>query len=50
LHAFRTARLFRSCYEFAIDNDIEFYDSKFEGWKKIRLYEDENLDAVLPVT
>jgi hypothetical protein len=46
LHAFRTARLFRSCYEFAIDNDIEFYDDKFAGWKKKRLYDDENLKAV----
>jgi hypothetical protein len=46
LHAFRSAKLFRSCYEFAIDNDIEFHDEKFDGWKKTRLYDDENLNAV----
>jgi hypothetical protein len=46
LHAFRTARLFRSCYEYAIDNDLEFDESKFAGWKKKRLYEDESLRAV----
>jgi len=40
LHAFRTARLFRSCYEFAIDYDQPFDDSAFAGWKKKRLYED----------
>ena len=46
LHAFRTAKLFRICYEVSIDNDIEFHDEKFVGWKKIRLYDDENLNAV----
>ncbi len=46
LHAFRTARLFRSCYEYAIDNDLEFDESKFAGWKKKRLYEDSSLRAV----
>jgi hypothetical protein len=46
LHAFRTARLFRSCYEYAIDNDIGFNDGKFNGWKKTRLYDEENLSAV----
>jgi hypothetical protein len=46
LHAFRTARLFRSCYEYAIDNDLEFDDSQFVGWKKIRIYDDENLVVV----
>jgi len=46
LHAFRTARLFRNCYECSIDNDIPFDDSKFSGWKKVRMYEDENLSAV----
>jgi hypothetical protein len=49
LHAFRTAKLFRSCYEFSIDNDLEFYDDKFAGWKKTRLYENENLNAVAMV-
>ncbi|GAB4264645.1 MAG: hypothetical protein Kow0065_15470 [Methylomicrobium sp.] len=46
LHAFRTARLFRSCYEFAIDNDLEFDDSQFVGWKQRRLYDDPNLKVV----
>jgi hypothetical protein len=46
LHAFRTAKLFRSCYEFSIDNDLEFYDEKFSNWKKQRLYENEHLNAV----
>ena len=46
LHAFRTAKLFRICYEVSIDNDIEFRDDKFVGWKKIRLYDDENLNVV----
>ncbi len=46
LHAFRTAKLFRSCYEHSIDHDLHFDDSKFTGWKKIRLYEDADLDAV----
>ena len=46
LHAFRTAKLFRICYEVSIDNDIEFHDEKFAGWKKVRLYDDENLNAV----
>jgi len=45
LHAFRTARLFRSCYEFAIDNDLPFNDGQFVGWKKNRLYEDPSLAA-----
>ncbi len=45
LHAFRTARLFRSCYEFAIDNDLPFNDGRFVGWKKTRLYEDPSLVA-----
>ncbi|MBT3812967.1 MAG: hypothetical protein HOE45_02075 [Gammaproteobacteria bacterium] len=39
LHAFRTARLFRSFYEYAIDNDLPFDDTLFAGWKKKRLYE-----------
>lgn len=46
LHAFRTAKLFRSCYEHSIDNDLEFYDHKFSGWKKKRLYDDEQLNPV----
>ncbi|MEQ1559691.1 MAG: hypothetical protein ABL933_12235 [Methyloglobulus sp.] len=46
LHAFRTARLFRSCYEHAIDNDLPFHDEEFVGWKKMRAYENENLRAV----
>ena len=46
LHAFRTARLFRSCYEYAIDNDLEFDENKFAGWKKKRLYEDDSLRVV----
>lgn len=44
LHAFRTARLFRSCYEYAIDNDLPFNDKIFTGWKKVRLYENSELD------
>ena len=46
LHAFRTARVFRSCYEHAIDNDLQFYEEVFAGWKKRRVYEDEGLKAV----
>jgi hypothetical protein len=46
LHAFRTAKLFRTCYEVSIDNDIAFHDDKFIGWKKIRLYDDEDLNVV----
>lgn len=46
LHAFRTARLFRNCYEHAIDNDAKFDDSKFANWKKQRIYENETFDAV----
>ncbi|MSS76640.1 MAG: hypothetical protein EXR90_07215 [Methyloglobulus sp.] len=46
LHAFRTARLFRSCYEYAIDNDLPFRDEAFAGWKKVRIYENENLKAI----
>ncbi len=46
LHAFRTARVFRNCYEHSIDNDLRFDERKFSGWKKQRLYEDENLNAV----
>ena len=46
LHAFRTARLFRSCYEYAIDNDLPFHEEVFAGWKKFRSYEKENLKAV----
>ncbi len=46
LHAFRTAKLFRSCYEFSIDNDLEFYNDKFVGWKETRLYDNEDLNAV----
>ncbi len=46
LHAFRTAKLFRSCYEFSIDNDLEFYNDKFLGWKETRLYDNEDLNAV----
>ncbi|MGR9071516.1 MAG: hypothetical protein ACU833_00470 [Gammaproteobacteria bacterium] len=45
LHAFRTARLFRSCYEYSIDYDLPFEEGKFSGWKKRRLYEDESLMA-----
>lgn len=39
IHAFRTARIFRCCYEEAIDNDREFDESPFVGWKKKRLYD-----------
>jgi len=39
LHAFRTARIFRCCYEEAIDNDRVFDESPFAGWKKKRLYD-----------
>ncbi len=45
LHAFRTARLFRSYYEYAIDHDLQFDDSLFAGWKKKRLYETLDLFA-----
>ena len=45
LHAFRTAKLFRSCYEYAIDYDLPFEDGKFVNWKKTRLYEDPDLIA-----
>ncbi len=38
LHAFRTARLFRRCYEFAIDNDLFFDGAMFKGWKKKKIY------------
>lgn len=43
LHAFRTARLFRMCYEYAIDNDLPFHDERFAGWKKTRLYDNPDL-------
>ncbi|MEO1881448.1 MAG: hypothetical protein ABGX37_07040 [Methylococcales bacterium] len=46
LHAFRTARLFRSCYEHAIDHDLPFNDGMFIGWKKTRIYENDTLLAV----
>jgi hypothetical protein len=46
LHAFRTAKLFRSCYEHSIDHDLQFFDTKFCGWKKLRLYENAELNAV----
>jgi len=46
LHAFRTAKLFRSCYEHSIDHDLQFNDKKFSGWKKLRLYENSELNAV----
>lgn len=39
LHAFRTAKLFRSCYEYSIDYDLQFDDSLFTGWKKVCLYD-----------
>ncbi len=40
LHAFRTARLFRTCYEFAIDHDLSFDDGAFVNWKQYRFYDD----------
>ena len=46
LHAFRTAKIFRICYEVSIDNDIPFYDDKFAGWKTTRLYDNPDLGAV----
>lgn len=46
LHAFRTARLFRSIYEYAIDNDKSFDESLFKGWKKRRIYEESNILAL----
>ena len=46
LHAFRTARVFRSCYEFAIDNDLQFHDECFAVWKLTRIYYNENLQVV----
>lgn len=48
LHAFRTAKLFRSCYEFAIDHDDVFYADVFTGWKKTRLYDNQSLCPVGP--
>ena len=47
LHAFRTARIFRHCYEHAIDYDLSFDDSLFSGWKKNRLYEEQALMGVV---
>jgi hypothetical protein len=46
LHAFRTAKLFRNCYEHSIDHDLHFDDSQFTGWKKMRLYENVDFEAV----
>lgn len=46
LHAFRTARIFRSCYEHSIDHDLPFNEAEFAGWKKKRLYEVMPLDEV----
>ena len=46
LHAFRTAKIFRICYEVSIDNDVPFYDDKFAGWKTNRLYDNPDLGAV----
>lgn len=43
LHAFRTAKWFRSYYEYAIDNDLPFDHTKFEGWKNFRIYDGESL-------
>ncbi|NOQ17452.1 MAG: hypothetical protein GQ581_10375 [Methyloprofundus sp.] len=43
LHAFRTARIFRSCYEYSIDNDAPFDESLFAGWKKKRLYDEPGI-------
>lgn len=45
LHAFRTARLFRMCYEHSIDHDLPFHEEKFSGWKKTRVYENADLGA-----
>lgn len=42
LHAFRTARVFRGCYEHAIDNGLPFNETAFAGWKGRRVYEDVN--------
>jgi hypothetical protein len=39
LHAFRTARIFRCCYEHSIDNDKYFADDAFVDWKIKRLYD-----------
>lgn len=39
-HAFRTSRMFRLSYEYAIDNDLEFDSGKFDNWKKRRIYEE----------
>jgi hypothetical protein len=46
LHAFRSACVFRSCYEYAIDNDLSFHGEVFAGWKKLRVYKNEDLKAV----
>ena len=46
LHAFRTARVFRSCYEYAIDNDLQFHDECIAGWKLTRVYDNENLQVI----
>jgi hypothetical protein len=32
-----------------MSNDLEFYDDRFSGWKKTRLYENEHLNAVGPM-
>lgn len=46
LHAFRSAKLFRICYEYSIDNDLEFHNDRFADWKNTRLYDDEQLNPV----
>lgn len=46
LHAFRTAKLFRSCYEYAIDHDLKFDDNVFAGWKKTRIYDNTEVNIV----
>ena len=39
-------RLVRKAIEHAIDHDLQFDDTKFVGWKKLRLYENSELNAV----
>ena len=39
LHTFRTARLFRLCYEYALERGLIFNECVFNCWKRLRLYE-----------
>ncbi len=39
LHSFRSARLFRICYEFALEEQLNFHSEVFNEWKTQRLYD-----------